>query len=49
MNIIIKDDQGLDAALMMDGYSGEQRMEAKQVLRAAFRDTAITVFQEVQE
>lgn len=47
MNIIIKDDQGLDATLMMDGYSGEQRMEAKQVLRAAFRDTAVKVFQEV--
>lgn len=47
MDIIIKDDQGLDATLMMDGYSGEQRMEAKLVLRAAFRDTAVRVFQEV--
>lgn len=47
MNIIIKDDQGLDTALMMDGYSREQRIEAKQTIRAQFRDTAIRVFQDV--
>ncbi len=47
MNIIIKDDQGLDTALMMDGYSKEQRMDAKQIIRAQFRDTAIRVFQKI--
>lgn len=30
MNIIIRDDQGLDTSLMMDGYSKEQRIEAMQ-------------------
>lgn len=47
MNILIKDDQGLDTALMMDGYSKEQRIEAKQTIRAEFRDTANRVFQEI--
>lgn len=47
MNIIIKDDQGLDTALMMDGYSKEQRQDAKQRIRTQFRDTAILVFQEI--
>lgn len=47
MNIIIRDDQGLDTALMMDGYSKEQRMDAKQIIRAQFRDTAIRVFQKI--
>lgn len=47
MNIIIRDDQGLDTALMMDGYSKEQRMDAKQIIRGQFRDTAIRVFQEI--
>lgn len=47
MNIIIRDDQGLDTALMMDGYSKEQRIDAKQIIRAQFRDTAIRVFQEI--
>lgn len=47
MNIIIKDDQGLDTALMMDGYTGEQRMEAKQAIRSQFRDAATKVLQEV--
>lgn len=47
MNIIIRDDQGLDTALMMDGYSKEQRMNAKKIIRAQFRDTAIQVFQEI--
>lgn len=47
MNILIKDDQGLDTVLMMDGYSQEQRQEAKQTIRAQFRETAIKVFQEV--
>lgn len=47
MNIIIRDDQGLDTALMMDGYSKEQRQDAKQRIRTQFRDTAIRVFQEI--
>ena len=47
MNIIIKDDQGLDTALMMDGYSKEQRIEAKQAIRTEFRDTANRVFQDI--
>lgn len=47
MNIIIRDDQGLDTALMMDGYSKEQRIDAKHIIRAQFRDTAIRVFQKI--
>lgn len=47
MNIIIKDDQGLDTALMMDGYSKDQRIEAKQEIRAQFRDVANRVFQDI--
>ena len=47
MNIIIKDDQGLDTALMMDGYSKDERIEAKQTIRAQFRDTANKVFQDI--
>jgi len=47
MNIIIKDDQGLDTALMMDGYTGDQRMEAKQAIRSQFRNSATKVLQEV--
>lgn len=30
MNIIIKDDQGLDTALMMEGYSKEQRVDVEE-------------------
>ena len=47
MNIVIRDDQGLDTALMMDGYSKEQRNEARQAIRAQFRDTANKVFQDI--
>ena len=47
MNIIIRDDQGLDTALMMDGYSKEQRNEARQAIRAQFRDTANVIFQNI--
>ena len=47
MNIIIKDDQGLDTALMMDGYSKEQRNEARQAIRAQFRDTTNRVFLDI--
>ncbi|MCR4557767.1 MAG: hypothetical protein K5779_08095 [Saccharofermentans sp.] len=47
MNIIIRDDQGLDTALMMDGYTREQQQEAKQVIRRQFRDTAHKVFEEI--
>ena len=47
MNIFIRDDQGLDTALMMDGYSKEQRIEAKQEIRTEFRDTAHRVFVDV--
>lgn len=47
MNIIIRDDQGLDTALMMDGYSREQRQDAKQAIRAQFGDAANRVFQEI--
>lgn len=47
MNIIIKDDQGLDTALMMDGYSKDERQEAKQVIRNQFRETSHKVFEEV--
>jgi uncharacterized membrane protein YkvA (DUF1232 family) len=47
MSIIIKDDQGLDTALMMDGYTGDQRMEAKQAIRSQFRDAETKVLQEV--
>ena len=49
MNIIIRDDQGLDTSLMMDGYSKEQRNEAKQSIRAQFRETANRVFQDILE
>lgn len=45
MNIIIRDDQGLDTVLMMDGYTREQRQEAKQIIRSLFRDTAHKVFE----
>ena len=47
MNIFIKDDQGLDTALMMDGYSREQRQDAKQAIRAQFREAANRVFQDI--
>ena len=47
MNIIIRDDQGLDTVLMMDGYTREQRQEAKQIIRSQFRDTAHKVFEEI--
>ena len=47
MNILIKDDQGLDTALMMDGYSKEQRNEARQAIRAQFREIANNVFQNI--
>ena len=47
MNIIIRDDQGLDTALMMDGYTKEQRNEARQAVRAQFRDTANKVLGEI--
>ena len=47
MNVIIRDDQGLDTSLMMDGYSQEQRIEAKKSIRTQFRNTAVEVFQEV--
>lgn len=47
MNILIKDSQGLDTVLMMDGYTKEQRQDAKQRIRSQFRDTAHKVFEEV--
>ena len=47
MIIIIKDDQGLDTVLMMDGYSREQRQSAKQTIRAQFRETANKVLGDV--
>ena len=47
MNIFVRDDQGLDTVLMMNGYSGEQRQSAKQAIRAQFRETASKVFQDV--
>ena len=47
MPIFIRDNQGLDTVLMMDGYSKEQRQSAKQAIRAQFRETANKVFQEV--
>lgn len=47
MIVKIKDDQGLDTVLMMDGYSREQRQSAKQTIRAQFRETANKVFGDV--
>ncbi len=47
MNIYVRDEQGLDTVLMMDGYSREERQSAKQAIRAQFRETANKVFQEV--
>lgn len=47
MNIIIRDGQGLDTALMMDGYSMVERQEAKQIIRSQFRETSHKVFEEV--
>ena len=47
MSIMIRDDQGLDTALMMDGYSREQRQDAKQAIRSELRETANRVFQEI--
>ena len=47
MNIIIRDDQGLDSVLMMDGYTREQRQIAKQIVRAQFREAAQKVFLDV--
>ncbi len=47
MNIIIRDDQGLDSVLMMDGYSRDQRQYAKQIVRAQFREAAQKVFLDV--
>lgn len=40
MYIFIKDDEGLDYVLMMDGYLPEERHNAKQTIRAQFRETA---------
>ena len=47
MNIFIKDDQGLDTILMMDGYSRTQRQELKQTIREKFRTVALKVYEEV--
>ena len=47
MNIFIRDDQGLDSVLMMDGYSREERQSAKQAIRTQFREIASRVFQDV--
>lgn len=47
MYIFIKDDEGLDSVLMMDGYSPEERHNAKQAIRVQFRETAQKVFQDI--
>ena len=47
MNIIIRDEQGLDSVLMMDGYTRDQRQYAKQTIRAQFREAAQKVFLDV--
>lgn len=40
MSIIIKDDQGLGSALMMDGFSKLQIQEALQSIRTQFKKVA---------
>lgn len=45
--IRIKDNQGLDAALMMDGYTNEQRIKVKQDIRDQFKAAANRVFREI--
>ena len=47
MNISIRDEQGLGIALMMDGYSQAQIIEARQTIQRQFKSVAITVFQEI--
>lgn len=49
MSISIRDDQGLDTALMMEGYSSEQRQEAKRTIRVFFAEAASKVFQDILE
>ena len=49
MEILIKDEQGLDTVLMMDGYSPDERQEAKRTIRLQFRKAANKVFQDVLE
>lgn len=47
MQVIIKDDQGLGIALLMEDYSRAEIEEAKQSIRRQFRDAATTVFTNV--
>jgi hypothetical protein len=47
MNIIIKDEQGLGFALMMDDYSQPEIWAAKQTIRKQFKDAATMVFTDV--
>lgn len=47
MNIRIRDDEGLGLALMNEGYSSEQRLQAKNTIRSIFGNVARRVFQDV--
>ena len=49
MTIIVKDEQGLGNALMMDGYTDPQICKAYEAIRDCFRKTAHYVFSEVLE
>lgn len=44
MNILVKDEEGLGTALMMDGYSQNQIIEAKRAIRRLFSEAAEFVF-----
>ena len=46
-NILIKDDQGLGTALVMEDYSREAIEEAKKSIRKQFRDAAMMVFSDI--
>jgi hypothetical protein len=47
MLVIIKDDQGLGTALIMEDYSREEIEDAKHSIRKQFKDAATMVFSHV--
>ncbi len=47
MKILIKDEQGLGAILMMDGFSQKEILCVKEAIRLRFKEAAITVFKKV--
>lgn len=47
MTIIVKDEEGLGNALMMDGYTDAQICDAYDAIRNQFRESAVLVFSEI--